>query len=245
MLRVWIRFVGGLVLACLAAWIVKSTVVSISRISSVSMLPTLAPGEYVLIHRSSYRLRTPDTVPLSSFALPSASTDGWSIVKRGDLVAFLSPQHLERGVHPSRAPTYIKRCVAVPGDTVRIVGHVLQVRTGSPNAVTSRSYALSTVDASHEERAWVVPAKGDTLSFETMSRDQMRRIIRRDEHHASFFEHGIRLDGAVRSYYVARQNYYFVLGDNPAMSRDSRHWGLVPESSLLGEVLGVVWPLER
>lgn len=43
--------------------------------------------------------------------------------------------------------------------------------------------------------------------------------------------------------YVVGQDYSFVLGDNPDMSRDSRHWGLVPERTLLGEVLGVIWPL--
>lgn len=141
--RISVRLIGWLAVACLAAWIVKSTVVSVSRISSVSMSPTLDPGEYVLISRSSYRLRTPATFPLSSFPFPSMSADGWSDVERGAIVAFLSPQELARGSHPARATTYAKRCVARPGDTVRVDDSVLRVRRGNGNSVSSRRYSVS------------------------------------------------------------------------------------------------------
>lgn len=87
-----------------------------------------------------------------------------------------------------------------------------------------------------------MPRKGDTLRRGPVSRDQLRRIIRRDGHQVSFPESGLRVDGRRQKYYVVEQDYYFVLGDNPDMSRDSRHWGLVPEKNLVGSVLGIVWP---
>lgn len=239
-LRILLRLIVWLIAVCLAAWVVKSTVVSISRISSVSMSPTLDPGEYVLIGRFSYRLRTPASFPLSSFPFPSASVDGWSKVERGDIVAFLSPQEITRGVHPDRATTYAKRCVAIPGDTVHVTGRVLQVRRRTHGTASVRIYSLSA--GRGREQEWIVPSKGDTLRLGQVSRDQLRRIIRRDGHRATLSENGIRVDGRRRDYYVVEQNYYFVLGDNPDMSRDSRSWGVVPENTLLGEILAVIWP---
>ncbi len=38
---------------------------------------------------------------------------------------------------------------------------------------------------------------------------------------------------------------YFLEGDNRQVSCDSRVWGTVPRSSLIGRVVGTYWPLSR
>ncbi len=38
---------------------------------------------------------------------------------------------------------------------------------------------------------------------------------------------------------------YFLRGDNPGASCDSRVWGTVPRSSLIGRVVAIYWPLSR
>lgn len=43
---------------------------------------------------------------------------------------------------------------------------------------------------------------------------------------------------------VAGNNYY-VLGDNSAASRDSRHWGFVPREYIIGRVARIYLPLGR
>jgi signal peptidase I len=44
---------------------------------------------------------------------------------------------------------------------------------------------------------------------------------------------------------VVPQNSYFVLGDNSASSQDSRYWGFVPKSNVLGKAILIYWPPNR
>jgi signal peptidase I len=44
---------------------------------------------------------------------------------------------------------------------------------------------------------------------------------------------------------VVPKNSYFVMGDNSASSQDSRYWGFVPKSNILGKAILVYWPLTR
>lgn len=38
---------------------------------------------------------------------------------------------------------------------------------------------------------------------------------------------------------------YFFLGDNSASSRDSRYWGFLPESKIIGRAFVIYWPPKR
>jgi signal peptidase I len=38
---------------------------------------------------------------------------------------------------------------------------------------------------------------------------------------------------------------YFVIGDNTANSYDSRYWGTVPETNIIGKVSKIYWPLSH
>jgi signal peptidase I len=42
-----------------------------------------------------------------------------------------------------------------------------------------------------------------------------------------------------------KKNMYFMMGDNHAGSCDSRYWGPVPRSDLIGKVFFKVWPLSH
>lgn len=39
--------------------------------------------------------------------------------------------------------------------------------------------------------------------------------------------------------------HYFFLGDNSSSSRDSRYWGFLPESNIIGRAFVIYWPVKR
>lgn len=68
------------------------------RVDNISMLPTLQPGEFLLVNKIEYKLGS---------------------VQRGDIVVFHYP------LNPSE--DYIKRVIGIPGDTVTISNNKVMV----------------------------------------------------------------------------------------------------------------------
>ena len=141
------------------------------QVEGRSMLPSIAGGNHVLINTLAYGAR------VGPWTFKTAT------VKRGDIVAFA------RG-RGDEATTYLKRVVALAGDTVLIKKGQLVVNGAYIN-----------------ESTFVVADRS--------SMNQLRIPA-----------------GSI-----------FVLGDNRAESDDSRVLGPVSESSIIGKVLLVIWPL--
>ncbi len=54
-----------------------------------------------------------------------------------------------------------------------------------------------------------------------------------------------RRDRTTKTWPRVPAHQYFVMGDNRAASCDSREWGTVPRSSIVGPVIGLYWPFTR
>lgn len=63
-------------------------------------------------------------------------------------------------------------------------------------------------------------------------------VLKQDWQHAS--ELGTRITRR-----TVPKNDYFVMGDNETDSCDSRIWGYVPDSSIIGKAVLIYWPLSR
>ena len=90
------------------------------RIPSVSMVPTLDIGQRVLVDRVSFRFTNPDRGDIVVFKPPKGADDNVCGVRHSAQSACPRPT-------PSRSETnFIKRVVAVGGDTVKVKGgHVI------------------------------------------------------------------------------------------------------------------------
>ena len=50
----------------------------------------------------------------------------------------------------------------------------------------------------------------------------------------------IYINGKISSNYIFKQDYYWMMGDNRDNSEDSRFWGFVPKSHILGQPV-ITW----
>lgn len=99
--------------------LIRSVLVQAYHIPSGSMEDTLLEGDYVIGDKLTYGSQIPDRLPLLNTKLPSFRMPGFRSVKPGDLVIFEFPED------PSK--DFIKRCVAVGGQTIEMRDRTLFV----------------------------------------------------------------------------------------------------------------------
>ena len=86
-----------------------------------------------------------------------------------------------------------------------------------------------------------VPAKGSTLTLTPENIDIYRRLITTYEHNDLVEKDGkFIINGKETNTYVCKLNYYWMMGDNRHRSQDSRYWGFVPETHIVGKA-SLIW----
>ncbi len=102
--------VKTLLIAVVLAVIIKTSLIEAYKIPSESMRDTLLVGDFLAANKFIYGAQ----LPFIGYRLPAISDP-----KQGDVIIFRWPV--------DRRTNYIKRCVAVPGQTVEIIDKVLYV----------------------------------------------------------------------------------------------------------------------
>jgi signal peptidase I len=250
-------YVKVIVVTVLVALVLKTFVVEAYRIPTGSMENTLLVGDFLIVNKLAYGFRTPSRVPLTNMAMPTVKIPLWGRVHRGDVVVFEYPGSIDE-VRPPKAVNYVKRCIGLPGDTVRIVHGKVIVNDSTlqlpPFAkpvdasgffIGSRSTTTFPPGTSFTQFDYgpiVVPKRGDTIDLYGGSIARWKMLIEREGHSVMVDEErNVFIDGRQTDQYVVGRNYYFMLGDNRDNSLDSRYWGYVPESNIVGEALLVYW----
>lgn len=131
--REWIE---ALVFAVIAATIIRTFAIEAYTIPTPSMEKSLLVGDFLFVSKMHYGARTPMTVLSFPFAhntmplfggksylewieLGYHRLPGFSHIKNNDVVVFNYPMEDFRPV--DKRENYIKRCIAIPGDTLKII----------------------------------------------------------------------------------------------------------------------------
>lgn len=111
--REWTDFVLTLVIM---VFFIRVTTVEAFRIPTGSMEDTMLVGDFLLVNKFVYGIRTPDWIgiPFTKIGvdIPSYHFPASRKITSGDIIVFKYPRNPELN--------YIKRCIAGPGQTVEI-----------------------------------------------------------------------------------------------------------------------------
>jgi signal peptidase I len=235
----WRDWVEALLFALVIAFVLRSFVVEAYRIPSSSMENTLLVGDFLLVNKFLYGAQ----LPFTDARLPALKA-----VAQGDVVVFKFPRDKET--------TFIKRCVAVAGQTIEIKNKVVFVDdveqafpieakfsdTFEPNGKSDRAIFPSFSTFNRDNYGKVrVPKKGDVITLDEQSFHLYKFLLEDEGHSASLMGGTVYVDGKPTATYQVKENYYFMLGDNRDNSHDSRYWGFVPESHIIGSALLIYW----
>lgn len=121
----------ALIFAGIAALIIRTFFFEAYRIPTPSMEKTLLTGDFLVVSKIAYGPRTPMTIcfPFTNLCVPGIEfgwtrLPGYSEVERNDIVVFNYPIDLAT---ISVKTNYIKRCVGLPGDSLRLDDKILYV----------------------------------------------------------------------------------------------------------------------
>ena len=91
----------------------------------------------------------------------------------------------------------------------------------------------------------IIPKKGEKIKLNSINLPIYKKLIRDYEKNSLDLRNGsIFINNIKTEYYIFKQNYYWMMGDNRYKSEDSRSWGFVPEDHIVGKPVFIWMSIE-
>ncbi len=230
----WRETLRSVVVALLIAMVLKMFLFQAFSIPTGSMLETLQIGDHLFVEKVTYGARTPERIRFPGLALggkqvlpgvtfvkglPTLKMPGFRAPRQGDIIVFAYPEDMNLD--------YIKRCVAVAGDTVAVREGVLYVN--------GEIYESNFGDPDGDHSC--TPTFTDPFGCPAPRAKKVRSgfLTRQQNRNWPFPGSGFR------SPYVVPEGHIFMMGDNRYNSADSRFWGPLDLKNVKGRAAIIYW----
>ncbi|WP_259301001.1 signal peptidase I [Bacteroides oleiciplenus] len=232
------------------------------KVPSDSMEPSLQAGDNIVVSKLLIGGRIFDVWDaVQDKEVKISRIPGFGKISRNDVLVFNFP-------YPGRWDSigldvmkfYVKRCVALPGDTFEIdnahyrvhgceqvLGNMKSQRQleqmiksglGEKMGIVMKAYPNNDrVDWTIQNFGpFYIPAKGDSLEMNMKHFILYKNVIEWEQKKKlSVRGDTILLNDSLIEGYRFMVDYYFVAGDKTMNSQDSRYWGLLPEPFIVGK----------
>lgn len=218
---------GGI--ALLAAIIFRSLILDPFHVPSGSMIPTLLPGDKMMVSKMSYGYSS------YSFPMNIIKFRGRIFSKnpqRGDIVVFVLPS--------DNKTFYVKRVVGLPGDIVQVKDGAVFVN----NKMVKRRLITTAKDLDHNE------ISGNSFSESFHGSKDDFDLFEETNHEGKTYEtlnsNSSDVLGQTPEFHVP-EGHYFMMGDNRDNSLDSRFdkVGFVPFENIIGKPKFIFFSSEK
>ena len=227
------------------------------KILSDSMEPALLAGDKIVVNKLIKGARLFDVTgalnheDVSIYRMPALGK-----LKRNDVLVFNFPYQEGRwdSICFDVMKYYVKRCIALPGDTLEIRKGFFKVwgiekKLGNLSAqrrisvlTDSTTYGVVLSAFPWDERHyWTVgplsiPRRGQVVMLNRMTASLYKQQIGWEQKKkVRIEEDNVFIGDSLINEYCFRENYYFVAGDRAENSQDSRYWGMLSEPFIVGK----------
>ena len=198
--------------ALIIAGIIRSFIVEPFKIPSGSMKPNLLVGDFLFVSKWDYgysRYSFPFGLPLFDGKLLEKSP------KRGDIIVFKLPT--------KESINYVKRLVAMPGETIKISEGMIYVKKKGANVF--RMYSQKLMEPFFDDQY-----NADIMRLQENNTNRNYEVLN--------LSNNSMLDNT--NEFLVPDDHYFFMGDNRDNSSDSRDTrntvGFVPKENIIGKV---------
>ena len=196
----------GLIMAIVAALVIRALIAEPYNIPSSSMVPNLLIGDYLFITKFDYGYSRFSFLSPFSKIFPKGRYF-YVQPERGDIVVFRKP--------PENKQDYIKRVIGLPGDTIQLKNGRLYIN----DVIVPRE------EKNQEEWDTEAGRMLYTRFTETLPNGVTHDIYELSDNHKYDEMEPITIP----------ENHFFMMGDNRDNSLDSRYFGTVPAENLEGK----------
>ena len=196
--NIWREWLDSIVFAVVVATLIRGLLIEAYAIPTGSMENSLLTGDRLFVSKIHYGARTPQTLlqlPLmhqtiwgtsipsyvEGIQLPYFRLPGLEEVQRGEPVVFNYPPEWDR---PTDMKTfYVKRCVAIPGDTLQIIDKQIYIN-GEPQPLPTESQTSYLVRAKQpvHPRVWkkyhIVDVFPTTEGYQVFTKSETAQALR-------------------------------------------------------------------